>query len=419
MKQLTQGGRNVMHMRVADHRAEPGSGAPAPAVGRDSHGRFTAARGGGGGSAEAMARMKIGIPESQQQWVEEEAARRGVPKTAIVRELIDRALSGELPVGRARSARDVQADGVVHDVPEYEAAAVGAAAAAVGGDPRGGGAAAGRDAAGVHVPEVVEPEPGARHAEARAGAYGGGRGAAPHYGDPGSGVPRAAASSGGGTRRAGPSRSHEVVEERVAVDSVRRVVGGPVSGDSPAHLSHLPPGIGTSSPRPEPGHDGYGVPSVDAGALEGLPAGALPAGVHADVVSEGADTQSLVLSGGRVSSESGVVLMLPGERPGDPPRAVRIPLASYIKAQKAGAGAGFFGGLPRLLKYFLILFGVVSILLGFVYLGSSLVASRYEFREVEIAPGRVIFYRVDRWTGEMERCQSGLSGFRDESGVAC
>ena len=57
--------------------------------------------------------------------------------------------------------------------------------------------------------------------------------------------------------------------------------------------------------------------------------------------------------------------------------------------------------------------------LGFVYLGSSFVANRYEFREVEIAPGRVIFYRVDRWTGEMERCGSNVSGFRDDSDLAC
>ena len=418
MKQLTHGGRNVAHMRVADPRDDFGSGsAGPPLVGRDSAGRFTVAgAAGGGGSAEAMARMKIGIPESQQQWVEEEAARRGVPKTAVVRELINRALSGELPRGgHARSARGVESDGVVHDVPEFAAVSAGAAAAVAGGGVEGGDPAARRDGGGARVPEVVEPEP-----PSSGYCHAGGHGGDPRYGDPGSAVPRAAAAAGGGARHADPSRRHEVVEERVAVDSVRRVVGGPVSGNSPAHLSHLPPGIGASAPRPEPGEAGHAVPaSVDGGALEGLPPGVLPAGVHADVVSEGADSKSLVLSGGPVSSESGVVLMLPGERPGDPPRAVRIPLASYVKAQRGAAGAGFFGGLPRFLKYFLILFGVVSVLLGFVYLGSSFVASRYEFREVEIAPGRVIFYRVDRWTGEMERCRSSLSGFPDESGVAC
>ena len=426
MKQLTHDGRNVAHMRVADRRDDSGSGAAVPPlVGRDSAGRFIAAgAAGGGGSPEAMARMKIGIPESQQQWVEEEAARRGVPKTAVVRELIDRALSGEVSRGgHARSAGGVESEAVVHDVPELAAASAGAAAAVAGGTRAGGNPAGRRDGGDARVPEVVDAEPsslGGRHGGFRPDAYAGGHGRDPRYGDPGSGVPRAAASSGGGPHHADPSRRHEVVEERVAVDSVRRVVGGPVSGNSPAHLSHLPPGIGASAPRPEPGEGGHAVPaSVDGGALEGLPPGVLPAGVHADVVSEGADSKSLVLSGGPVSSESGVVLMLPGERPGDPPRAVRIPLASYVKAQRGAAGGGFFGGLPRLLKYFLILFGVVSVLLGFVYLGSSFVASRYEFREVEIAPGRVIFYRVDRWTGEMERCRSSLTGFPDESGVAC
>ena len=62
--------------------------------------------------------------------------------------------------------------------------------------------------------------------------------------------------------------------------------------------------------------------------------------------------------------------------------AVRIPLASYFKGQYGAPRAGgFFSGLPRFLKYSLIAFGVVSVLLGFVYLGSSFVASRYEFRE--------------------------------------
>ena len=142
--------------------------------------------------------------------------------------------------------------------------------------------------------------------------------------------------------------------------------------------------------------------------------------MRADVVAEGADSKSLVLSGGPVATESGVVVMLPGERPGDPMRAVRIPLGSYFKGDYGAAGVGgFFSGAPRVLKYLLIGFTVLSVLLGFVYLGSSFVADRYEFREVEIAPGRVIFYRVDSWTGEMERCRSGLSGFRDESDVRC
>ena len=90
MKQLTQDVRSVMHMRMADRQAgsEPGGSRP-ELVGRDSAGRFVSA--GGSGSAEAMARMKIGISAAQQRWVETEAARRRLPKTVIVRELLDKA----------------------------------------------------------------------------------------------------------------------------------------------------------------------------------------------------------------------------------------------------------------------------------------------------------------------------------------
>ena len=215
-----------------------------------------------------------------------------------------------------------------------------------------------------------------------------------------------------------PSWRH-AAGERVADESVREAVGDPSAGDGSAHMSQLPPGVGVSRPRRAPAAPGAAGEALEG--LEGLPPGvSLPGGMRADVVAEGADSKSLVLSGGPVATESGVVVMLPGARPGDPMRAVRIPLGSYVKGDSGAAGAGgFFAGVPRFLKYSLIAFGVFSVLLGFVYLGSSFVASRYEFREVEIAPGRVIFYRVDSWTVEMERCRSGVGGFREESDVAC
>ena len=405
MKQLTRGVQSVMRMAERQVGAEPGGARP-ELVGRDAGGRFVGA--GGNGSAEAMARMKIGLLPDQKRWVENEAARRHVPKTVIVRELLDRALSGGLPQSGLESVGDAVAAGVVRDVADLEdAAAAGAAYHAGGGPP---GVESARD--GVRVPqvEVVGPEP--VHdpcGDARV------HGRHPHYHDPALAVARSAAPPRGVRPYTDPSRQH-VVEERVAVESVRQAVGDPSAGDSSAHTSQLPPGVGVSRARPVPGSH---VPISEA--LEGLPPGvSLPGGMRADMVSEGADSKSLVVSGGAVATESGVLVMMPGAGPGGTVGAVRIPLASYFKGDYGAPRAGgFFAGVPRFLKYSLIVFGVVSVLLGFVYLGSSFVASRYEFREVEIAPGRVIFYRVDRWTGEMERCRSGVSGFRDESAIAC
>ena len=112
--------------------------------------------------------------------------------------------------------------------------------------------------------------------------------------------------------------------------------------------------------------------------------------------------------------------MMPGAGPGGTMGAVRIPLASYVKGgYGASRAGGFFANLPGSVKYGLIGFGLLLVLLGFVYVGSSFVANRYEFRQVEIAPGRVIFYRVDRWTGEMERCQSNVRGYRDAEEPVC
>ena len=111
---MTPGVRNVMHMRAAG-RAAGGGGAEL--VGRDAAGRFVA--GGANGGTEAMARMKIGLSPEQERWVEKEAVRRRVPKTVVVRELLDRALTGQ---GRfdPRAVHDVAPDGAVHDVAGLE-----------------------------------------------------------------------------------------------------------------------------------------------------------------------------------------------------------------------------------------------------------------------------------------------------------
>ena len=416
-------------MQMAERQAGAGSaasGSSRPAlVGRDATGRFVG--NGGKGARDGAARMKIAMSPEQRRWVEEEAARRKLPKTVIVRELLDQALVGGVPGGAGGAGgggpvHDVDPDGAVHDVGGLEdaaAAAADAGAAREAGAVHDGGGVAGagsgyRDPGAARVPEVevVDAEPVAGGC-----AQGGGHGRHPHYHAAAVAAARAGAPPRGVRPYSDPSR-REATGERVAVESVRRAVGDPSAGDGFVHVSQLPPGVGAPRPRRAP------EPARSRETLEGLPTGvSLPGGMHADVVSEGAESRSLVVSGGAVSTESGVLVMLPGENPGDPPRAVRIPVASYVRGehgqQPPAARSGFFSGVPRFLKYGLIVFCVISVLLGFVYLGSSFVANRYEFREVEVAPGRVIFYRVDRWTGEMERCRSSVSGYRDESDVAC
>ena len=292
------------------HGGAPGGAGPGGArpelVGRDAGGRFVGA--GGNGSAEAMARMKIGLSQEQKRWVENEAARRHVPKTVIVRELLDRALSGGLPQAGPESAGDAAAAAsVVRDVEDLEDEAVAAVAyhAPAGAAYHAGGGAAGVGSAGVgsvrdgvRVPavEVVGPEP-VHDPCGHAGVHG----RHPYYHDPAFAAVRSAAPPRGVRPYTDPSRQH-VVEERVAVESVRQAVGDPSAGDSSAHTSQLPPGVGVSRARQVPGSH---VPVSEA--LEGLPPGvALPGGMHADVVADGADSKSLVVSGGPVVTESGV-----------------------------------------------------------------------------------------------------------------
>ena len=89
-------------------------------------------------------------------------------------------------------------------------------------------------------------------------------------------------------------------------------------------------------------------------------------------------------------------------------RAVQVPLASYVK-QARGVGSGFFefvGLGSSAFRAGLMGFVILAVILFVGYLGSTLVANRYQFHEVQVAPGRSQFYRIDRWTGEMQRCQT-------------
>ena len=190
--------------------------------------------------------------------------------------------------------------------------------------------------------------------------------------------------------------------------------------DSPSSAAppygRLPDGAGTPQlpgPARTVGPDGpvlpgplQEVPYVDP--LPGVPGGALPVDARSPLgpVPYGAGVdRSLVVPGS--TSESGVVVMLPGAGPDGRPRMARIPIASYVSQTTPPSGVfAFLAGAPRFIRYAILLFAVLTVCMTFAYLGSTLVASRYAFTEVETAPGRSTFYRVDRWTGRMVRCSS-------------
>ena len=322
MKQVTQGVRNVMHM-AERQGAEPRGSRP-ELVGRDAGGRFVGA--GGNGSAEAMARMKIGLSPAQRRWVESEAARRHVPKTVIVRELLDKALTGGFAAGGPEPARDVGSGGVVDGVADLDGAAMAGSAHVAGGEPGAGSARGGPPGAGgrgggaracsrcVRPRRRPRPSPALSRfcARGRAGCGAASRRAAVHGAD----APARGRGEGGG---------------RVGGGAVR----DPSAGESSAHTSQLPPGVGASRPR-----QAAASPAQAGELLEGLPPGvSLPGGMRADMVSEGADSKSLVVSGGPVSAESGVVVMLPGAGPGGTMGAASRPTSRATTARRVRAAS--------------------------------------------------------------------------------
>ena len=192
------------------------------------------------------------------------------------------------------------------------------------------------------------------------------------------------------------------------------VADDPSSGVRP--YGRLPGGAGVPDVPgsvPAAGHPGavLAEPLPDApyiDPLPGVPGGAVPldGGSPLGPVPYGAGVdRSLVVPGS--TAESGVVVMLPGTGPDGRPRIARIPIASYVSQTTPPSGLfAFFAAAPRFIRYAILLFAVLTVCMTFAYLGSTLVASRYAFTEVETAPGRSVFYRVDRWTGRMVRCSS-------------
>lgn len=105
MRKLTSGVLAAMHTRVPEGGGGPGGPRGEP-VTRDVAGRVV----NGGRSSDPVSRVYIGMSPAQRDWVEAEAARRRVPKTVILRELLDRALGDGAP---RDAVHDVSAGGHV------------------------------------------------------------------------------------------------------------------------------------------------------------------------------------------------------------------------------------------------------------------------------------------------------------------
>lgn len=167
----------------------------------------------------------------------------------------------------------------------------------------------------------------------------------------------------------------------------------------------VPTVVPAASPDGVPGSDAHFAPDgaypPNGTAVPGVPGGPLVVdgrvGGHAVMPGSGVD-RSMVIGGG--VSESGVVVMLPGVGPDGRPRAARIPVALYVSESRPPSSLfSLLATAPAFVRYGLFAFAVLTVCMTFVYLGSTLVTSRYVFSEVETAPGRSTFYRVDRWTG--------------------
>ena len=320
-----------------------------------------------GPGADDPGRTRLGVTLSREQreWVDKESRRRGVPKAAVVRDLIAHAYAGGVPPpGPARAA--TRAAVTVDDF----------------GDP----------VDPLRPPPTVVDEPVVSARES-----------APRF------------------RRQAPTVEHRVEPARLhdlppGVGGARDTVPGPHGGNGHARAperdprlsaayAHLPHAVGTPV-LPMDGEIPCG--EIPSGASVGL-------GVDGNVFGGVSPSQALVPAAAaarEMAAQPGVWMIVPGAGPDGAMGVVRVPLAGY---GESSGSAGFFARMPAAARYFLIGLGIVVVLCGLAYLGSSAVANRYYFQEVTVAPGRSVFYRVDRWSGEMKRCRTDLAAV----GVVC
>ena len=323
----------------------------------------------------ALPRFGVSMSTRQKAWIDEQASLRGVSKAEVVRELLHRGLtSGPVPGGRGVSSPRGESPGSTLPI-----TMVGDMAPDGFEGPHGGNGGV-HDVDGRPAPPltpVVEDADGVVVDDAD-------------------------------TRRGG--RLPRSVRGSVDMSAY--------AGDSPApaYPDDLPPGVGRHVVFPveeAPGAPGAGSehdrgPSASESPAEGDAVGE-PSSDGGSPSSPGEATSSaMVVAADAFAGDGWVTVLIPGMGP------VRMPAAQAagLSARMSGSAAAL---KSRFVRVALALFLSAAVVLGFLQLGSAVVAGRYEFREVAIAPGRSVFYRVDRWTGEMTRCRVEIGS----TGVSC
>ncbi|MCY4665909.1 MAG: hypothetical protein OXC00_14730, partial [Acidimicrobiaceae bacterium] len=118
-------------------------------------------------------------------------------------------------------------------------------------------------------------------------------------------------------------------------------------------------------------------------------------------------------TGGRDPEGSlGFYIMVPGVGLVRTPPPPALDAAAASRVGPPGGGAGELGGgsvMPYWMRVGIAVLCAAGVIFAFAFLGSSVVANRYYFQEVQTAPGRSVFYKVDRWTGEMTRCRTDMA----------
>ena len=107
---------------------------------------------------------------------------------------------------------------------------------------------------------------------------------------------------------------------------------------------------------------------------------------------------------GAVVPGRGLVVLVPDEQGQFSPVTVSSDL--FASAPRS-VFASFFSA-PRAFRWAVTVLVALLLLFGAAYASMAVVASRYEFREVAVSPGRSTYYKVDRWTGRMTRCRTDM-----------
>ena len=297
-----------------------GAAAPAPPAARRG-------RNGSDSAKPESSRLGVTLSPEQTAWIESEAVRRSLPKSAVLRELVGAAFNAPAPAASFPPA----------------GGPVGFGAVPVSGVP----------------PAVPAP------------------------------VPRSYAGNG-------------------AAQSARADKAPPLGVSAAAAASARPP---EPAPAEAPAHHPSLVSPYSAAPLSDAPLGR-PA---ADPVS------SIVPVAGPGGTAPPFIVMLPG--PDGALVPCRVPQGSFAAAAAPYASsapgldswAAAFKRLHPVVRYGSAAAVVLTFLMLFAALGSSLMSTRYEFRQVSSAPGRSATYKVDRWTGRMVRCRTDASSF----GIVC